>query len=225
MHDSPDSPDTHDSPDPVVVARRIAERCQELGLDDEDLARRAAMAPGYLRHLLVAGPGFDPAGFVRIAAVLGSSRDELLYGRADAAPGHGGPGPHPRLQNLTEAECWQLVGTHGVGRIALPVEPGPVVLPVNYVVDRASFAFRTGEHNTTAPAEGAAVSFQVDRIDEHVGRGWSVLALGPAHYVTDPAELHHLTGLPGASPWAGGDRPRWVRIRPEEVTGRRLVTG
>ncbi|MEV7774337.1 pyridoxamine 5'-phosphate oxidase family protein [Kitasatospora sp. NPDC086791] len=215
----------HDTPDPVAVARRIAERSGRLGISEVELARRAAMAPRYLRHLLEAGPGFDPGGFVRIAAALDSSRDELVSGRADAPPGHGGPGPHPRLQNLTEAQCWELVGTHGIGRIGLPVEPGPVVLPVNYVVDRASFAFRTAEHSTAAPADGAAVSFQVDHIDEYLGRGWSVLALGPAHQVTDPVELERLAGLPGASPWAGGDRPRWVRIRPEEISGRRLIAG
>ncbi|MFJ8622138.1 helix-turn-helix domain-containing protein [Kitasatospora sp. NPDC093550] len=215
----------HDTSDPAAVAQRITERCDRLGITEDDLARRAAMAPRYLRHLLAAGPDFDPAGFVRIAAVLGCSRDELLTGRADAPPGHGGPGPHPRLQNLTEAECWELVGTHGIGRIGLAVEPGPVVLPVNYVVDRASFAFRTGEHHAAAPAESASVSFQVDRIDEYLGRGWSVLALGQAHYVTDPEELQRLAALPGATPWAGGDRPRWVRIRPDEITGRRLITG
>ncbi|MFE6052597.1 pyridoxamine 5'-phosphate oxidase family protein [Kitasatospora sp. NPDC056446] len=215
----------HDTPDPAAVARRIAERCERLCLGEEDLARRAAMAPRYLRHLLEAGPGFDPAGFVRIAAALDTGRDELLSGRPDTPPGQGGPGPHPRLQNLTEAECWELVGTHGIGRIGLPVEPGPVVLPVNYVVDRACFAYRTGEHHAALPAEGAAVSFQVDRIDEYLGRGWSVLALGPAHFVDDPDELRRLAGLPGAAPWAGGDRPRWVRIRPEEISGRRLVAG
>ncbi|WP_259316323.1 pyridoxamine 5'-phosphate oxidase family protein [Kitasatospora xanthocidica] len=215
----------NDTPDPAAVARRIAERREQLGLSEEALANRAAMAPRYLRCLLEAGPGFDPAGFVRIAAALDTTAGELRSGRADAAPGQGGPGPRPRLLDLTEPECWQLVGGHGIGRIALPVEPGPVVLPVNYVVDQGSFAYRTGEHDAAAPVEGAAVSFQVDHIDEYLGRGWSVLALGPAHYVDDPAELDRLAGLPGAAPWAGGARPRWVRIRPEEVSGRRLVTG
>ncbi|MEU4115211.1 pyridoxamine 5'-phosphate oxidase family protein [Kitasatospora sp. NPDC028055] len=218
MNDTPD-------PDPTAVARRIAERLGQLGLTEDALAQRAAMAPQYLRHLLEAGPTFDPGGFVRIAAVLGTSREELVAGRADAPPGHEGPGPRPRLLDLTDAECWELVGTHGIGRIALPVRPGPAVYPVNYVVDQASFAYRTGERTATAPDPGAQVSFQVDRIDEYLGRGWSVLALGTAEYVDDPAELHRLDGLPGAAPWAGGDRPRWVRIRPAEISGRRLVTG
>lgn len=215
----------NDTPDPAAVARRIAERREELGLSEEALAHQASMAPRYLRCLLDAGPSFDPGGFVRIAAALDSTPEELQSGRADAPPGQGGPGPRPRLLDLTEQECWRLVGSHGIGRIALPVEPGPVVLPVNYVVDQGSFVYRTGEHGSAVPDEGAAVAFQVDHIDEYLGRGWSVLALGPAHYVADPAELERLAGLTGAAPWAGGDRPRWVRIRPEEITGRQLVTG
>ncbi|MGW3045047.1 helix-turn-helix domain-containing protein [Kitasatospora sp. NPDC001159] len=211
-------------PDPAAAARRITERREQLGLTEEFLAHRAAMAPCYLRHLLEAGPAFDPGGFVRIAAALGTSREELLEGRTAAPPGRGGPGPRPRLLHLAEAECWEAVGTQGVGRIGLPVRPGPVVHPVNYVVDRDSFAYRTGERAATAPKEGAEVSFQVDHIDECLGRGWSVLALGEAHYVDDPEELRRLDGLPGAAPWAGGYRPKWVRIRPAEISGRRLVT-
>ncbi|MFG3229074.1 pyridoxamine 5'-phosphate oxidase family protein [Kitasatospora sp. NPDC048194] len=207
------------------MAHRITEQRERLGITEDSLARQAAMAPRYLHHLLEAGPTFDPGGFVRIAAALGMSREELLTGRRDAPPGQGGPGPRPRLLSLTEAECWDMVGTHGVGRIGLPVRPGPAVYPVNYVVDRASFAYRTGPHVGTAPQEGAEVSFQVDHIDEYLGRGWSVLAVGTAHYVDDQEETRHLDGLPGAAPWAGGDRPCWVRIRPAEITGRRLVTG
>ncbi|CAM5692926.1 pyridoxamine 5'-phosphate oxidase family protein [Streptomyces viridifaciens] len=212
-------------PDPTAVARRVAERRERLGLSEEDLAHRAAMAPRYLAHLLEAGPVFDPGGFVRIAAALGATRDELLADGPDTPPGLGGPGPRPRLLHLTDAECWELVGSHGIGRIALPVRPGPAVHPVNYVVDRASFAYRTGNRTGTAPEEGAEVSLEVDRIDEFQGRGWTVLVIGPARYVDDPEERRHLDGLPGAAPWAGGDRPRWVRIRPAEISGRRLVTG
>ncbi|MER7755329.1 pyridoxamine 5'-phosphate oxidase family protein [Kitasatospora sp. NPDC097643] len=224
MNDTPD-PDAVHRTEPAAVARRITERREQLGLDEEALARQAAMAPRYLRHLLEAGPAFDPGGFLRIAAALGTTRDALLEGRPDAPPGQGGAGPHPLLQSLTEAECWELVGTHGVGRIGLPVQPGPVVYPVNYVVDAGTFAYRTAESGSAAPAEGTAVSFQVDHIDEYLGRGWSVLALGPAHHVDDPAELSRLAALPGSTPWAGGDRPYWVRIRPQELTGRRLVSG
>ncbi|MEE1783168.1 pyridoxamine 5'-phosphate oxidase family protein [Streptomyces sp. SP17BM10] len=212
-------------PDPAAAARRITERREQLGIEEEELARRAAMAPNYLRHLLTAGPSFDPGGFVRIAAALGTTREALVEGRSDAPPGQGAPGPRPRLLDLTEAECWELVGTHGVGRVGLPVRPGPVVYPVNFVVDRHTVAYRTAGGSATDPADDAEASFQVDHLDEYLGRGWTVLVLGTAHHVTDEEELRHLAGLPGSAPWAGGDRPLWVRIRPDDVTGRRIVSG
>ncbi|MFD0279435.1 pyridoxamine 5'-phosphate oxidase family protein [Kitasatospora sp. NPDC127111] len=211
--------------DPAAVARRVAERRDQLGLTDQMLAYQAAMAPRYLRHLLEAGPGFDPAGFTRIAAALRTSWPELLEGRADAPPGQSGPGPRPLLLHLTESECWKLIGTHGVGRIGLPVQPGPAVHPVNYAVDDGAIVYRTAARGAAAPSDGSPVSFQVDRIDDHLSQGWSVLLLGEAHHVVDPDEEERLSLLPGATPWVGGARPLWVRVRVDEVTGRRIGTG
>lgn len=211
--------------DPAVIARRVAERRRVLGLTEPVLAQQAAMAPRYLHHLLEVGPAFDPAGFARIAAVLRMTWPDLLEGRADAPPGQSDPGPRPMLLHLSEAECWELVGGHGIGRIGLPVRPGPVVYPVNYVVDAGAIAYRTGVRAATAAADGSPVSFQVDHIDDRLSRGWSVLALGEAHHVGAPDEEERLSLLPGAVPWAGGSRPLWVRIRVDEITGRRIDTG
>ncbi|MFI6848992.1 pyridoxamine 5'-phosphate oxidase family protein [Kitasatospora sp. NBC_00085] len=211
--------------DPADVARRITERRSRLGLTEQMLAYQAAMAPRYLQHLLAAGPDFDPAGFLRIAAALGLTYQDLLEGRADAPPGQPQAASRPLLLHLTAAECWEKIGTHGVGRIALPVEPGPAVFPVNYTVDDASIVFRTATRSSAAPDDGAPVSFQVDRIDDHLSRGWSVLILGEARHVTDGDEVRRLSELPTTTPWAGGKRPLWVRIRADEITGRRIGGG
>ncbi|MGW4890896.1 helix-turn-helix domain-containing protein [Kitasatospora sp. NPDC004240] len=205
------------------IADRIAERREQLGLTEKVLAHQAAMSPHYLRHLLEAGPDFDPAGFDRIAAALRMPPADLLEGRADAPPGRSGPGSRPRLLDLGEAECWDLVGGHGVGRIGLPGRGGPAVLPVNYVVDARTIVYRTKPHGAAAASDGSPVSFQVDHIDDHLGQGWSVLMLGEAQHVRDPDEQDRLASLPGATPWAGGDRPLWVRVRPDEITGRRIT--
>ncbi|MFE5587306.1 pyridoxamine 5'-phosphate oxidase family protein [Kitasatospora sp. NPDC056531] len=211
---------------PTAVARRIVERRDQLGQSEEMLAYRAAMSPAYLRHLLVAGPEFDPPGFVRIAAALGMTWPELLEGhREDAPPGQSGPGPRSLLTHLTLPECWELIGTHGVGRIGLPVDPGPAVYPVNYAVDARTIVYRTTPKGAAAPSDGSSVSFQVDHIDDRRSRGWSVLILGEAEHVDDPAEWERLAALPGSTPWAGGSRPLWVRIRPDGVTGRRIGVG
>ncbi|MFD9592971.1 helix-turn-helix domain-containing protein [Kitasatospora sp. NPDC059973] len=218
-------PDAAQRVDPALVARRIDDRRRQLGLTEEALARQTAMATRYLRHLMEAGPAFDPAAFVRIAAVLRTTYGELLSGRADAPPGQGGAGARPLLLHLTEPECWDRVGTHGIGRIGLPTRPAPAVFPVNYTVDARTIVYHTSAHGTSAPPDGSPVSFQVDHIDESLSRGWSVLILGRAQYVEDPDEIARLKELPGSTPWAGGGRDLWVRIRPDETNGRRITSG
>lgn len=210
--------------DPGVLARRIADRREQLGLSEDDLASAASMAPRYLQYLMEEGPGFDPGGFVRIAAALRLTYRELLEGRDDLPPGQTGPGAQPVLVRLTVAECWDKLGVRGLGRLALPVEPGPAVFPVNYGVDDRSIVYRTVPGGATAPESGAAVSFQVDRIDERLAQGWSVLVTGTAEHVDDPAAVRHLTQRHAAEPWAGGERSQWIRIRPDSVTGRRIST-
>jgi nitroimidazol reductase NimA-like FMN-containing flavoprotein (pyridoxamine 5'-phosphate oxidase superfamily) len=194
-----------------------------LGLSEYALATQAGMAPRYLRHLLEAGPDFDPGGFLRIAAVLGMGFEELLA-EGGGAPGQGPPGLRPALARLTVSECWDLLGVRGVGRIALPSRPGPAVFPVNYAVDGRSVLYRTAPGGAAAPEPGTEVSFQADRVDERMSRGWSVLVTGTAERVGETSVVRRLATEYAVEPWAGGDRPLWIRVRPGDITGRRIGT-
>lgn len=209
---------------PGVLARHVAERRTQLGMSEDALAFQAGMSPRYLQHVLDAGPDFDPGGFVRIATALGVTYQELLEGRQDMPPGQAEPAAHPVLMRLSEAECWEELGSHGVGRVALPVQPGPAVYPVNYAVDARTIVYRTAPGDPAAPETGAAVSFQADRVDDRVSQGWSVLITGDAERVGDSAALRALAELHEAEPWAGGGRDLWIRITPETVTGRRITS-
>ncbi|MCU7826259.1 helix-turn-helix domain-containing protein [Kitasatospora sp. DSM 101779] len=205
---------------PDDIARRVVTRCRQLGLGQDEAAARAGMSPRYLGQLLDFGPGFDPGAVFRLARVLGMSRADLVEGRTDAPPGGPRAAPRPRLLRLTEQECWARLGTHGVGRIALPGERFPLVLPVNYTVDGTTVAYRTSDFGAPAAAAGDDVAFEVDRIDDRRSSGWSVLLGGRAERVRDPEEERRLVGLAAAEPWAGGHRTLWIRIVPETVTGR-----
>lgn len=209
-------------PDPRVLAHRIADRRLELGLSESALATQAGMAPRYLQHLLAAGVDFDPAGLRRIASALQLTYDELIRGRTELPPGQTGPADHAALIRLTTPECWDRIGSRGVGRVAVAADPAPAVFPVNYGVDQHSIVYRTSPGESTAPAGGAPVSFEVDRLDDRVGRGWSVLLTGTAERIDDPASIRRLYERHGVEPWAGGDRTLWIRILPERVTGRRI---
>ncbi|GAA4833558.1 pyridoxamine 5'-phosphate oxidase family protein [Kitasatospora terrestris] len=216
--------DTRLHPDPQVLARRIADRMARLDMDEEELAREAGMSPQYLAVLTASGPGFDPNGFLRVAAALGLTYRELIEGRADLPPGQGAPGLRPALLRFGEEECWDRLGNRGVGRIVLPAEPAPLAFPVNYAVDGRTIVYRTNPDGAAAAPDGTAVSFQVDRIDDHRSHGWSVLLTGTVERITDPPTLQRLLRDLAVQPWAGGPRLLWIRVRPQQITGRRITS-
>ncbi|MEV7182312.1 pyridoxamine 5'-phosphate oxidase family protein [Kitasatospora sp. NPDC093679] len=206
--------------EPEDITRRVIARCRLLDLTQDEAAARAGMSPRYLGHLLDFGPGFDPGALFRLAHALGVSRNDLVEGRPDASPGLPRTARRARLLRLTEEECWDRLGTHGVGRIALLGHHYPVVLPVNYTVDGHAIVYRTSDFGIAATAAGSDVGFQVDRIDDASRSGWSVLIGGGADRVTEPAEIGRLDRLAATEPWAGGARHLWIRIAPKTVTGR-----
>ena len=217
----PGEPDR--TPGPGDIGRRVATERERQGLTREETARRARMAPDYLAYL-EEHPG-DPslATLVRLAAALGTSVQALRGGGVDLPPGRGMALLHPELRDLEPEECRALLSTHGVGRVAVTTAEGPAVVPVNYEVVDDAIVFRTVPGALPAAAVGAEVAFEVDRMDEAMSGGWSVLAVGPARAVTEPGEARRLTERAHTTPWAGGERELWVSIRPARLTGRRIT--
>ncbi|MFE0512770.1 helix-turn-helix domain-containing protein [Streptomyces sp. NPDC058964] len=204
--------------------RRIAARRAGLGLTREETAARVDVAPSYLRYL-EEQPGAAPgrALLCRLAEVLDTTVGELTGGDIAVPPGPGRAGRTPEFGELGPDECRALLSTHGVGRLAVPTESGPVIVPVNYSVVEGAIVFRTAVGATPSLAAGCRVAFEVDRIDDAFSRGWSVLVRGDACTVTDPDERRRLDAAAYSTPWAGGDRDLWVRIDPRLVTGRRIT--
>ncbi|MFI1163477.1 helix-turn-helix domain-containing protein [Streptomyces sp. NPDC020801] len=206
------------------LGRHLAQRRAELGLTRRETAARAGMAPSYLAYLEeqpLAAPG--PGVLARLAAVLRTTVPELTGGAADLPPGTGGAARTPRFTELTPKECWALLSTHGVGRVAVPTGSGPVIVPVNYGVVDGTVVFRTAPGATPFQASGCQAAFEADRIDDAFSEGWSVLVRGPARAVTDPDEVRRLVEHAHGVPWAGGLRDAWVRLEPLRVTGRRIT--
>jgi uncharacterized protein len=134
-----------------------------------------------------------------------------------------GPGRQVRWQELTKGECFELLAREQLGRVAVVDDRGPIVLPVNFVLDRTMVVFRTDEGTKLdAAIRGSRVAFEIDGIDAAARTGWSVVVRGEAVEVTDPAELARLRKLP-LSPWAPGAKSRYVRILPTVLTGRRIL--
>lgn len=127
------------------------------------------------------------------------------------------------LEILSPEQCHDLLRLNRLGRVAVTVAALPAIFPVNYAVLDGEIVFMTGEGTKLRAAlERAVVAFQVDHIDEADSSGWSVMAVGLAEEMTDPEEIASATSL-GLRTYAGGDRSHFVTIRPEFVSGRRLV--
>ncbi|GBP99473.1 helix-turn-helix domain-containing protein [Streptomyces spongiicola] len=205
------------------LGRRLAARREQLGLSRDDVAERSGAAASYVQYLEERPAAPDPAALRQIAAALETTVAELAGGKADQPPGPGAALRGAELAELDEAECRTLMAGHGVGRIGVLTPEGPAVVPVNYVVDGASVAFRTSLGKVPSFAAGNEIAFEVDRIDDAFSRGWSVLAVGRARAVTDEEAIRRLTGLAPTTPWAGGSRDLWIEFAPSRVTGRRIV--
>ncbi len=207
------------------IGRRVADRRVRLHLSREELAERAGTSPGYVRYLeeYPADPG--AGALLRVAAALDTTAAALHGGGTERPPGRGRAAPHPDLLDMGPEECRERLATHGVGRVSVSTAQGPAVIPVNYSVVDDAVVFRTAPDATPAAAAGTEVAFEVDHIDETLSEGWSVLVVGRAQRVTDPAAVRRLTDTAYSAPWPGGSRDLWLRIEPGSVTGRRIRAG
>jgi len=129
-----------------------------------------------------------------------------------------------RLAELSSADCYRLLGTADVGRLGLVVDHYPLVIPVNYALDRDVVCVRTRAGSVIAGADHANVSFEVDELHTADRTAWSVLIRGQAEVITPhhDADLAARTADSGAQPWAPGEKQTWLRIIPHGISGRRI---
>lgn len=129
------------------------------------------------------------------------------------------------LEVLTLEESYDLLRSVPVGRVAFVEGGDPVILPVNHRIDGRSIVFRSGYGSKLDAAwNEVPAAFEVDGWDADQQTGWSVLVRGTAELITDdevtrrldesqdPSWVHELEGASS-----------WIRLRPNEVSGRRIV--
>lgn len=125
------------------------------------------------------------------------------------------------IEHLSVDTCWSLMRTVTVGRLAVVVDAHPDIFPINYAVDQGTAVFRTGEGSKVLGALSGAVALEADGYDPQTERAWSVVVKGKAHTIAEIEDLMDTLDLP-LFPWQGGDKDRFIRITPGEVTGRRF---
>jgi nitroimidazol reductase NimA-like FMN-containing flavoprotein (pyridoxamine 5'-phosphate oxidase superfamily) len=127
-------------------------------------------------------------------------------------------------RELSLDDCLDYLDAHHVGRIAILTDTGPVIVPVNYRLVRASglnwIAFRT-RLGGLLDRTSAHVAFEIDHIDDSTKSGWSVLVRGTLQEV-DP-DAADFRGRFDSEPWVV-DRNSWMIVQPYRIEGRHLQT-
>jgi nitroimidazol reductase NimA-like FMN-containing flavoprotein (pyridoxamine 5'-phosphate oxidase superfamily) len=128
------------------------------------------------------------------------------------------------ITELTADECWQLLRSHDLGRIAASAAGLVDIFPINYAVDDSKAVyFRTATGTKLLElAINDRVAFEIDGTNE-LG-AWSVVVKGRAERIDRRSEMDAAERL-GLSPWIPSLAYRWVRIRPTEIAGRRFALG
>ena len=128
----------------------------------------------------------------------------------------------PALVELDRATSLRLLSVLDVGRLAWADGDRVMVFPLNFALDGEDILVRTPSPVILAAAAAHRVlTFQGDDFEPGIRAGWTVLVSGPAEEIVDPAEVERVQGL--VTPWRSDGPFRVLRIRAEQVAGRRLA--
>ncbi len=143
------------------------------------------------------------------------------------------PEPTP-TRTLPAHECWALLRSAPLGRLAVSTSDRPDIFPINFAVDHGTIVYRTAEGTKSRSAEKSFVAFEADGrypaesdgvsgddTDERstAGMVWSVVVKGRAATIEVTSELIDSVQLP-LHPWEHGRKDRFMRLVPESISGR-----
>jgi len=124
---------------------------------------------------------------------------------------------------LDPQQCWELLASVEVGRLAVAAAGDIDIFPLNFAVDGESLLFRTAEGTKLVEVVLAGrVAFEVDGYEPTRGRAWSVVVKGGAELLDRWSDIYHAQDLP-LFPWNASPKERFVRIVPQSMTGRRFT--
>ncbi len=120
-------------------------------------------------------------------------------------------------------ECRDLLACGVVGRVAMATPVGPRIVPVSYSLYGDAIVFRTAPYSELSTyGWDTDLAFEVDDLDYDTQQGWSVVAVGRAHVVSDHDEVQRIRRECETQPWAAGTRNLYVALAWRQLTGVRL---
>lgn len=126
------------------------------------------------------------------------------------------------VEILPAAECWQLLGKTGFGRLAT-VSGGDVgIFPLNYVVTGQRIYFRSAPGSKLVDITAhPSIALEVDGV--HRQSRWSVVVKGWAERLGTDDEIVD-SGVLDLETFDPSAKWNYVRITPIEVSGRRFIS-
>lgn len=125
-----------------------------------------------------------------------------------------------QLAELGPAECWDLLRTTSIGRLATGGSGPLEIFPINFVVDRESIVFRSAPGSKLmALTDQPLVAFESD--GQNSGGYWSVVLRGPAQRLGMDEEIE-ASGALSLESVHPTEKNNYVRISPATITGRRF---
>jgi hypothetical protein len=128
------------------------------------------------------------------------------------------------VQRLDDVEARRLLASISFGRVVFTLNALPAIRPVNHLVDAGRIIIRTRLTTAISAAvrssDGVVVTYEADDIDPETRTGWSVVAAGRAHTLTDSDEVMRYEQL--LHPWVN-HADTVIAIEPEIINGIRIV--
>lgn len=121
---------------------------------------------------------------------------------------------------LNPAECWHLIKSARIGRLAVSMNGRPDIFPVNFVATDEIIYFRTAPGSKLMELTlNPFVAFEVD--GRHLAHYWSVVIAGSAERMDRDDEIER-SGVLNIHTASSTDKWNYVRVTPTSVTGRRV---
>jgi len=128
--------------------------------------------------------------------------------------------------SLSDEDCWALLRSHDLGRVAIVIDGQPRIFPVNYAAGANTLVFRTAPGTKLQRGPGTAACFEIDDYDQRTSMAWNVMVVGVLRDITDATDerSRRLRRL-AVEPVAPGQKLHWLALNADEVSGRSFRGG
>ena len=132
-------------------------------------------------------------------------------------------GAEPEVKELGVHDCWKLLHSTSICRVAIADGGAVENFPMNFVTTNGTLLMRTGSGTKLSSfADGKVGAVEADGMNQYGTIAWSVILKGRATVVSDPEETRDAMEA-GLSPWQPGQKNTLIRITPQDISGRRFV--